>query len=154
MMTTLPAGKYWIGDPCYVFPDEGHMESKWDELLDVVEFFKTPYGELDNGKIKVWAASTAYGDGCYTANNGKTFRVDAGLLGIVPQETVDYLGRTDSDLDYSGLFIEFTEPFIVQHNAGVFNFGHIEIDTGDDYDADEDDGLYDENYDDEDDIYF
>ena len=139
-----------MATPCYVFPDEGPMESKWDELLEVVEFFETPYGELDDGKIKVWAHSTFFGDGCYIGNNGKTFLVDSGLIGIVPQETVDYLGRKDNDLDYSGLFIEFTEPFIVHYNpVGVFNFGQLQIDTGvddDDYHND-----YHNDYDDEDD---
>lgn len=138
----MPAGKYWIGDPCYVFPNKGPMENKWDEILAEVNFFEVSYGELDDGKIKVWAASTAYGDGRYIGSNGKAFPVDAGLIGIVPKETVDYLGRTDNDLDYLGLFIEFTEPFVVRSNNGLFHFGHIEIDTGD-YTEDED--YYDED---------
>jgi len=133
----MPAGKWWIGDPCYVFPHKGPMANKWDELLAEVDFFDNSYGELDNGKIKVWAASTAYGDGRYVGSNGKAFPVDAGLIGIVPQETVDYLGKTDNDLDYLGLFIEFNESFIVESNNGLFHFGHIEIDTGDDSSFDE-----------------
>lgn len=127
----MPAGKYWIGDPCYVFPNDGLMSDKWEELLAKVNFFEITYGELDGGKIKVWAASTAYGDGRYVGSNGKAFPVDAGLIGIVPQETVDYLGRTDNDLDHCGLFIEFTEPFVVMSRNGNFTFGHINIDTGD-----------------------
>lgn len=134
----FPAGKYWIGDPCYVFPHEGPMETKWYELLDEANFFKeVSYAELDDGKIKVWTASTAYGDGQYTGSNGSVFPVDAGLLGIVPQETVDYLNRADNDSDYLGLFIEFNESFIVESNNGLFHFGHIEIDTGDDSRFDE-----------------
>lgn len=142
----MPAGKYWIGDPCYVFPHDGPMGNKWGELLDEVDFFETlSYGELDGGKIKVWAASTAYGDGRYIGSNGKAFPVDAGLIGIVPQETIDYLNRVDNDLDYLGLFIEFTEPFIVRSRSGIFDFGHIRIDTSD-Y-ADEE---YDEEYEEDD----
>lgn len=132
----LPAGKYWIGDPCYIFPHTGPMKNKWDEILEEVDFFEVSYGELDNGKIKVWAASTAYGVGCYVGSNGKVFTVDDGLIGIVPQETVDYLGRTDNDLDCLGLFIEFTEPFLVKSRNGLFDFGHIRIDT-DEYEEDE-----------------
>jgi len=153
----MPAGKYWIGDPCYIFPHHGPMENKWEELLAEVGFFEESYGELDDGKIKVWAASTAYGDGRYIGSNGKAFPVDAGLIGIAPQETVEYLGRTDNDLDYLGLFIEFEEPFVVKSRDGNFTFGHIDIDTGDDYDSneshdyDEEDG--DSDYDDEDYAY-
>lgn len=141
---TMPAGKYWIGDPCYVFPHKGPMKDKWDELLAEVDFFDVSYGELDDGKIKVWAASTAYGDGRYIGSNGKAFPVDAGLIGIVPLETVQYLNRADNDLDYLGLFIEFDEPFVVRSQDGLFNFGHIEIDTGDECDD------YDDYSDDED----
>jgi hypothetical protein len=134
---TMPAGKYWIGDPCYVFPHKGPMENKWDELLDKVDFSKTFYGELDDGKIKVWAASTAYGDGRYFGSNGKTFPVDAGLIGIVPLETVEYLGKKDADLENCGLFIEFYEPFIVESRDGLFHIGSIVIDTRDDDEYDE-----------------
>lgn len=135
----LPAGKYWIGDPCYIFPQEGPMANKWDELLAEVDFFDNSYGELDDGKIKVWAASTAYGDGCYIGSNGKAFPVDAGLIGIAPQETVDYLNSADNNLDYLGLFIEFNKSFIVESKDGLFHFGHIEINT-----CDEDDDFYDD----------
>lgn len=135
----MPAGKYWIGDPCYIFPNKGLMEDKWEELLDKVGIFDDiAYGELDNGKIKVWAAPTAYGDGYYVSENGKAFPVDAGLIGIVPLETVKYLDNADSDLDYSGLFVEFTEPFIVEAVDGLFRFGHIVINTCDDNDEEED----------------
>ena len=136
----FPAGKYWIGDPCYIFPHKGPMENKWDELLAEANYFEDmSYAELDGGKIKVWTASTAYGDGRYIGSNGKAFPVDAGLIGIVPRETVDYLNRADNDLDYCGLFIEFTESFVVESKDGYFRFGHITIDTGGYGDNDEDD---------------
>lgn len=133
----MPAGKYWIGDPCYVFPHEGLLSEKWDEFLDEAEDFNdTTYVELDDGKIKIWAASTAYGDGSFIANSGKLFSVDAGLIGIVPQETVDYLGREDNDLENLGLFIEFNEPFIVQAQNGSFTFGYLTIDTDEEVEED------------------
>ena len=144
----MPAGKYWIGDPCYVFPHNGPMENKWDELLNEVDFFDTlSYGELDDGKIKVWAAHTAYGDGRYFGSNGKTFPVDAGLIGIVPLETVKYLDNKESNLDNCGLFIEFTKSFIVESRDGLFHFGNIDIDTKDDEEFDEEYEYDDDEYD-------
>lgn len=145
----FPAGDYWIGDPCYLFPHKGPLASKWDELLDKLNFFEVSYGELDNGKIKVWGSFTAYGDGLYgESNGGKLFPVDAGLLGIAPQETVDYLSmakalaqsdlkvedalaKIRSELEYSGLFVHFPESFVVRANMGNFLFDTIEIITGD-----------------------
>lgn len=130
-MMAMPAGQYWIGDPGYVFPNHGPMKNKWNDLLVESNFFETPYVELDDGKIKVWAAFTVYGDGLYMGSDGKGFPVDAGLIGIVPVETVETLGRIDNDLNYCGLFIEFEEPFQVECRNGQFNFGHYTIDTGD-----------------------
>lgn len=129
----MPAGKYWIGDPSYVFSAMNH---KWHQLFDETDFFMDAYGELDDGKIKVWAESTAYGDGFYYGSNGFGFAVDSGLIGIVPQETVEYLNNSDVDSDYSGMFIEFSEPFEVEAHNGKFAFGHIIIDTGFNYDDD------------------
>jgi hypothetical protein len=142
----MPAGEYWIGDPCYIFPDKGPMEDKWDELLDEVDFSKTSYGELDDGKIKVWAAPTAHGSGVYLTSNNKMIYVDnglngAGLIGIVPLKTIEYLNRTDIILDKLGLFIEFKWSFEVMSKNGFFRFGNIAIDT-----ENYDDSLYDEEY--------
>lgn len=138
-MMKMSAGKYWIGDPCYIFPHTGPMKDKWDEILQKSDYFSKYYGELDNGKIKVWAAPTAFGDGSYFSNTGKEFPVDAGMIGIVPYETVEYFNRNDNDLSLLGLFIEFEEPFIVGLRGGCFTFGNIEIDTAEDDEGNDDD---------------
>lgn len=131
----MPAGKYWIGDPCYIFPNDGPMSDKWIELMEKSDFFNISYVELDDGKIKVWAAPTVYGDGVYSGIHGSDvidFAVDAGLIGIAPQETVDYLGVQDSNLETMALFVEFNTPFEVKCLDGVFSFGHVYINTNDD----------------------
>lgn len=129
----LKAGQYWIGDPCYVFPNDGPMKDKWDEILAASDFFeKEMPAEIDNGKIQVWASFTAYGDGCYLSNMGDEFPVDAGLIGIVPLETIEYLGRADNNLNKLGLFVTFHEDFTIHAEAGRFRFCDIIIDTNDD----------------------
>lgn len=145
----LKPGKYWIGDPCYVFPHKGPMKDKWHELLNACNYFEDDMpAVIDNGKITVWAAGTAYGDGCYESNFGDNFPVDAGLIGIIPVETIEYLGRTDNNLDRLGKFVTFDSEFSIQLNAGYFRFGDITIDTGDWHCENED---YD-NYDDCDEV--
>mgnify|MGYP001000765542 CR=1 FL=1 len=126
----LPAGTYWIGDPCYTFPNEGNFRGKWNELLEVTEYFTISFGELDNGKIKVWADNTAYGDGEYTSSEGHRFGVDSGLLGIIPKETTDYLGKDVEKLERLGLFKTFDQPFTIQFCDGYFEFGELTILTG------------------------
>lgn len=124
---TLPAGTYYIGDPCYVFPNKGPDSEKWDELLEQCDYFtNTCYGEIPN--IKVWTKHTPFGDGSYGSNyENKQFFVDSGLIGIVPIETVNYL-EVDTDLEVGGLFHTFEEQFVVDFsNPEVFQFGDILI---------------------------
>jgi len=73
---------------------------------------------------------TAHGDGGFNDNQGRSYSVDAGLIGIVE--------LTNSDLEASaraveargsGQVIDFGEAFEVSSKRGVFNFGDIEIKT-------------------------
>jgi hypothetical protein len=76
---TVPAGTYFLGDPCYSVP--GH---EWDGLLKATNFFEKPAGHLSDGSTQVVAFSTAWGDGIYEGNDGNKYPVDAGLIGLVP----------------------------------------------------------------------
>jgi hypothetical protein len=122
---TLPPGKYVISDPCYHVPDD-----QWDRVLDESDCFEdqcwasfiTPSGTLGT----VVAFSTAYGDGVYSYGS-KDFGVDAGLIGIMPFEDVEF----DPD---SGHVFEFHTPFECFVEEGVIVFGHVEINTGEDPD--------------------
>jgi hypothetical protein len=76
----MPAGEYWVGDPCYAVPNADWME--WLEAAD----FENEHWVLKapvNGK-EVLAFGTAYGDGCYPGSDGNLYPVDAGLIGVVP----------------------------------------------------------------------
>jgi hypothetical protein len=74
----FPAGKYYIGDPCFVLDDE-HYNST---VCDGEEGFHT------NATHTIGYFSTAYGDGCYRGTNGQSYGVDAGIIGIVPAELI------------------------------------------------------------------
>lgn len=134
----LPAGCYWIGDLCYVFPDKGPMGNYWDKIIEKNDCFtKGQLTEFDEGKIKIWADDTAFGDGVYPSNINFNFPVDAGLLGIIPEETVEYLNTIDGDYDNShlkglGIFVDFKEDFTIEMSNGRFRFGHVIIETDDD----------------------
>lgn len=143
---TLPAGKYWIGDPCYPFPNDGPKSDEWDRVLEATDFFERPHCDLD--EIQVWAGSTTYGDGTYLGTDGNSYPVDAGMLGIMPVSTVDYLGNDKVWLSQCGKFMEFSTPFRVEVSNGGFMFGSLFIETGNE-DGDADD--YDNDFDDEED---
>jgi hypothetical protein len=72
----MKGGKYYVGDPCYIFDEH------WVEILDQTNFLEdghhTIFGE------RIFAGGTAYGDGSYSDQYGRHYWVDAGLLAVVP----------------------------------------------------------------------
>ncbi len=83
---TIPAGRYWVGDPGYLLDDADWWPwltasgayGKTGKRRDEAMLGKTPSGHF------VLAYSTAFGDGMYWDNEGCRYPVDAGMLGIVP----------------------------------------------------------------------
>ena len=131
----VPAGRYFLGDPCYT---AGKADEAWQQWVDVADTssdgFRNPIcGATYNG-LPIVASSTAYGDGCYTGNNGVEYGVDAGMIGVVPEEVVNGMGLTDGHLLGSGSWIEVTEPTALEFDAdtGTIYFGPVAIHTGDD----------------------
>ena len=122
---TFTAGKYYIGDPCYVVRD-----GSWAKLIKDTGCFGLEIDgkNWDDGKFTYrgkpcFAMGTAYGDGCYSDNQGGEYGVDAGLIGILP---VDVCTKSGLKL---GRVVEFPNDFDVYEFDGVFRFGHLKIDT-------------------------
>jgi len=127
----LPAGTYFIGDPCYT---AGSDYKAWDDWCAVA---------LDDGRLAganygdypVVGMSTAYGDGTYDGAYG-TYPVDAGMIGAVPKELLDKMGVEPSSSD--GRWFTFDEPFQVSWSDenGTISFGSsewVETDPHDSY---------------------
>jgi hypothetical protein len=124
---TMPAGKYYIGDLCYVMHDE------WDEACAM--FFPTYQsgrgieGEftLKDGR-RFASFGTAWGDGTYNSNIGTEHMVDSGSIGCIRVE--DIRDNTYDDIEALGAIVEFKEPFEIQKvGRGLLKFGHVAIDT-------------------------
>lgn len=150
-MYTLPAGKYFVGDPCYVFSNERNNKDRWSELLNISDFFEKPYVEFEGHKL--FATPTAWGDGGYYDQFGNEYSVDAGLIGAVPFALWDISEDEQKELNRLGKVVEFNSEFgccAYDNNSG-FNknrnrfivVGNYEIDTDpepeDDYFDEEDD---------------
>lgn len=122
----LKAGVYRVGDPCYSVPDGRWME--WLEKANYTEELNL-VARLDGHAVV--GLGTAYGDGVYPDNCGNTYGVDAGLIGLVPNDLPgikQYPSRSRS------LFhtITFHEPVKVwSDDKGTLHFGELEIYTGD-----------------------
>jgi len=77
---------FWVGDPCYVLGDV------WGEVIDLLfpgYAENAIYGEhtLKDGR-KFVTFSTAYGDGLYYDQFGRSYPVDAGMIGAIRLEDI------------------------------------------------------------------
>jgi hypothetical protein len=126
---TMPAGRYYIGDLCYV------MHPEWDEVCEL--FFPANHpprgveGEftLKDGR-RFASFSTAYGDGTYYSNINTEHSVDAGIIGCIRVE--DIRDTQYDDPESLGAFVEFGKPFEVSSDGSSLVFGHVVIETGHD----------------------
>lgn len=118
----VPAGKYWLGDPCYSVPND-----LWMPLLNSCEIFEKPIGTVtkDGQKYQVLAFGTAYGDGCYRDQFNNSFPVDAGLIGLTPA------GLTDGH-PFGSTLVEFAEDTECFCYEGILQFGPHTINTKED----------------------
>lgn len=130
----MPAGKYYVGDLCYV------LHAEWDEVCGLFFAGRTDHGcnegefNLKDGR-RFACFNTAYGDGCYYDNSGRDYSVDAGSIGCILLDDIDMLN--ESNFLTGGNIVDFDRPFKTDSEDGVIKFGTVEIDT-DPVDEDED----------------
>jgi len=122
----MPAGKYYIGDLCYVLHDA------WDEFCEITikgnECLDGEFTLKDGRRFATYR--TAWGDGEYPVSTGGSVGVDAGLIGCI---LVDQI-RDDSVFDEEhmmslGVIVEFKHDFETYSRGGVITFGRVSIDT-------------------------
>lgn len=132
----LPAGEYFVGDPCYAVGEPGSLWQKWVDVAgaDSEGFLHGICGATYNG-MPIVGANTMYGDGSYLGSDGVTYAVDAGMIGVTPMDLLRHLreanpGLEENDLEGLGSVVEFTEPFTVACDAtGTITIGSIVIET-------------------------
>lgn len=133
---TMPAGRYYIGDLCYV------MHPEWSECCEL--FF--PPGSSGRGVDGEFVLKdgrrfanfgTAYGDGEYRSNVDTLHSVDSGSIGCIRAEDIRDTEYDVVTIERLGAFVDFPEPFEVSEDAGMLLFGHVQIETNTDYDWDD-----------------
>jgi len=130
MAKKLPAGEYYIGDPCYVIDSD-----KWHEFLDPFWALDNNGGIFDFDGYDCCAFYTLYGDGQYEASNGAMLGVDAGMIGAIPLVLCTRGDMSGPGLD--GTIVEFHEPFeCARDYDGLLHFGNVTVMTGDENDDD------------------
>jgi hypothetical protein len=144
----MPAGRYYVGDLCYVMHDE------WDEFCNLtIEYDK----ERKSGKVldgefnladgrRFATYKTAYGDGTYESNDGTQLSVDAGLIGCILMDDITENISEERILEL-GDIVEFQHPFQTSSDDGIISFGDYSVDTDPPYDEEPNDEYYDEEED-------
>ena len=119
----MPAGKYYVGDLCYV------MHNEWDEACNIM--FDPMNGEGSDGVFalkdgrKFAIFGTAHGDGCYDDQEGREYAVDSGSIGCIKVEDI----TEDEIREDLGNIIDFPNDFYVKKNGGELIFGRVWINT-------------------------
>ena len=127
---SIPAGVYYIGDPCYPFSSS----DGWNDILEKSDYFaKTMI--MHNGHA-VGAFGTAHGDGSYIGKmpEGRMheFPVDSGLIGFVSINLIppDFIASLRSGEEVCGALVEFSDPWTASSwKDGIIRIGHAFIDT-------------------------
>jgi len=135
----MPAGKYYIGDLCYVMADD-----EWLDICDItIQGTRVLEGEFqlkDGRRFAMY--STAYGDGVYYDEYGHSYSVDSGSIGCILLDDIKYVDNFDQFLDV-GAILEFDEDFVTVGGRGesdwegMIQFGHVVIETTPSYEEEE-----------------
>jgi len=133
---TMPAGKYYVGDLCYVMTDK-----EWEEVCELTAPKMGTWGKSTQGEFeladgrKFTCYDTKWGDGEYYDEIGHSYSVDAGLIGCILVSDIK-ANKYDNLLDL-GAILEFDEDFETSENEGKIQFGYIVIDTDPIYEDEE-----------------
>ena len=130
---TMPAGKYYIGDLCYVMHDE------WSEFCDLtIKGEQCLDGEfqLKDGR-RFATLRTAWGDGTYRSSINTLHSVDAGLIGCISIYDIRDQTYDLERLQQLGAIVDFEAPFEVESDQGLLKFGSVLIETAANEEEDE-----------------
>ena len=123
----MKAGTYYVGDLCYVLHD------RWDEFCALTcsgsRVLDGEFNLADGTRFATY--TTRYGDGNYFDEEGKSYDVDAGLIGCVALEDINFADPSNSVV--GGRVVEFVQDFTTFSSGGVISIGNISIDTDPEY---------------------
>ena len=120
----VPAGSYWLGDPCYSIP-----RNLWNEWLNAAvleDNMNALMGHTSEGYLAL-GIGTESGDGRYKDNYSRLLYVDSGLIGLVEEAWVPHL-QSEEGTRYK---VTFDNPVECYSRDGVITIGDILIPTAD-----------------------
>lgn len=116
----FPAGKYYIGDLCYV------IVQAWPEVCDSAVTLSAI--QLNDGRI-IQLSPTEYGDGLCYDDERRDYPVDSGTIGVVSVDDIREDGLSGIRF---GNVVDMKKPFTLTCENGTISVGDIQIYTKDD----------------------
>lgn len=150
----MNCGKVWVGDPCYVVPDD-----MWGSWCDAYEKYEKAnpdlprcyIAECEDGETdhKFYTWSTAYGDGSYRlfVNDSQIalLGVDAGTLSVIPMPLIEHWQKQGRVGDYE----DMGQVVLAKHfhgeadmDGGDLFWGDVRLPTGGMDEDEEDEECY------------
>lgn len=126
---SMTAGRYYIGDLCYVMSDE-----EWDEVCSItIKDNKCIEGEFNLKDGRRFALyGTAWGDGLYNDQYGHSYAVDSGTIGCILESDIK---ENIDDILQLGALIDMNTSFVTSGGRGepdwegIIQFGTVMIET-------------------------
>ena len=140
----MEAGKYYVGDLCYVMTDD-----EWDEVCSLTikgnQCLQGEFNLKDGRRFAMY--NTAWGDGVYRDQFKRDYSVDAGSIGCI--KLSDIKADKYDNIEELGNISEFGMDFTTSGGRGnpdwdgVICIGGIKIQTdADDWEDEEEDEDY------------
>ena len=130
---TIPAGRYFIGDPAYAegqptFSTHTHhgdgIYSDKDGTHYPVDSGQLAAIPLPSERPSEWGLSFSFPDPLkYGYEDGKDYPIKSGIPGAIRRQPA-------RPMEW-GLIVTFPEPAACWYEDGIIHFGHIQIDTRD-----------------------
>ena len=122
MTIEMPAGEYYVGDPCYALSPDNH--DKWC-LQTLRGPGVEPLSQFTIDGYKCLSFRTLTGDGVYPGSDGFEYGVDSGCIGLIPVPVLDPC------IVGSGTVRTFDKPFACSRDpeSGQLTFGDLVIET-------------------------
>jgi len=118
----MTAGKYYIGDLCYVLHD------RWAEFCALTctgnNVLDGEFNLKDGTRFATF--TTKWGDGVYEDEQGNEYPVDAGLIGCI---RIDDIAAEERENVANGRVVEFVQDFSTWSAGGEIRIGNVLIDT-------------------------
>ena len=140
LLRWIDTNSYYVGDLCYT------MKEDWEEICEIYDDrHVTDIYELFDGRI--FKMVSTGGDGTFSGSNGVNYSVDSGTIGVIkvsdipPGNWNDLLETVNAGIASVELLMGADANEVAYFENGRLNFGITDINLGNYWLEDDDEGI-------------